>query len=543
MTQAIAAIAPPTLVPAVHAATPTVFVDAVPEPALQVLRFTASLPMDARRAVLAIDPASSLSVDSLRGTPITLATPHALSDGETRWDVLLSGQAQSDARLRAARTDDRTLALNDRLAGLLGDPADTLGLDPANADTLGDWFRRLAARCDAEPVVACDPAELWRTINAKPGVSSTLAGLLASALDAAGLALHQSLMLERDRVRRTLCITPARVGRRVALPWPDNTGRGGMVLKADRDAEQTPPRRWVALGGRPAVEDTFALVPGWDPALAGQPDADYARLTSSDYSRYGSVFRAWVLNEDGAFTAEPFDQGPPFDAGALFDAPASIDGPLRLGGCLAADASGLSIAPVVESSTDSGASWSAYPGRAEVMQDRAGVLLADDTLPSAVLAAAKAGTLRLRVTASLTAPDRIERQRWDGNPFAGVGPTRTVRLGDRYRWRRVMPSSIHADAIDTGQLSADVADDRAALGESLRELINRSPGASVSATVQLAGAWTALRVGDTVADPVEPGRSIDATPTAFDPRAARVHQIQIDFGVANNTPRTRLRFD
>ncbi|MFN3167522.1 MAG: hypothetical protein ACE37H_10710 [Phycisphaeraceae bacterium] len=543
MNPAVAAIARSNISTALQATTPTVFIDGVPEPALQLLRYEASLPADTRHAVLAIEPSSPVSHASLAHQAVTIAVPHALSDGGSRWEVLLSGVVSGAGESRAVASDEQTLIIQDRLSALFEQPTHTLGLDPAKQPTLADALQRTGAQIGAEVVFACPLGDVESPVEPGTTGSQTLAGLIVSVLDASGLRLQQSIALERNGVRRTLCVVPERAGRRIALPWPDVQGRGAMVRSARGDNLPAPPSRWAALGGRPMIEDTFVLVPGWDPALTGQPDADYGRLTSSDFSRYGSVYRAWLLNEDGAFTGPPFDHGPAFDVGALFDAPGSIAQPLRLGDCLTRDASGLSIAPVIESSTDSGANWSAYPGLAGAMQDRVGVRLTDDTLPGAILTAAKAGTLRLRVTASLTAPDRIERQRWDGNPFAGVGPTRTVRFGDRFGWRRVMPTSIHADAIDAGQLSADVVDDRAALGEALLKTIARSPGASASATVELAGAWTAVRVGDMVADPLEPGRSIDGTPKAFDPRAARVHHLQIDFGVADHTPRTRLRLD
>ena len=291
------------------------------------------------------------------------------------------------------------------------------------------------------------------------------------------------------------------------------------------------------------VEDTFVLQPGWDPGLQGRPDGDYGRLTSSDFSLYGSVYRAWVLNEDGAYSEAPFRLGEAYDVGTLFDQPGSIGSPLRLQPCLTSNAAGRQLPPIIESSIDSGTTWSAYPGQAEVMNDRVGVQLIDDTLPSSILAAAKAGTLRLRVTGSLIGPDPIQAALWDGNPFAGPGPTRVLDYSDRYAWRRVAVSSIHAGAIENGALQADAIDDRMAMRAELQAQIADQPGPEVASRLELVGAWTALRAGDRVRDALGRGVAIDGHPSSFATRDARIQRIDFTFGVSNTTPRTRIRLD
>lgn len=543
MSTAIAAVNPMPPSAFVEATVPMVLIDGAVEPALQVQHWSASLENDRRSATLLWTDADTRAIDRLRGRTVTLAVPHALTDGEMRWQVFASGVLSRHEDDESVGTDRSILIMTDRLAAMLDEPADMLGNWPTDGLTLEAMLNRLAMLLSAEFVALCDPALLEAEIAADADRRVTMGQLLSSVLTSAGLRLSQSLNLERDQVRRTLHVLPDRAGRVIALPWPDGEGRSGAVIKIDASADQQPPRAWIAQGDRPIVEDTFALVQGWDPALTGQPDSDYDRLTSSDFSRFGSVYRAWVLNEDGAFTDTPFNQGDAFDVGALFDAPATITTALRLGNCLARDASGRAIPPVIESSLDSGASWSAYPGLAEVMTDRAGVLLVDDALPVAILSAAKAGTLRMRVTATLTSPAPIQAMRWDGNPFVGPGPTRVVRFGDRFGWRRVAPGSIHAGAIAAGDLTADTTDDRVDLRTALQDEIARSPGPAVDARVVLAGAWTAIRVGDRVRAVLGPDTAIDGTPAAFAKRLARVREMRVDFGVSNNTPRTRLYFD
>lgn len=543
MNQAIAAIAPSIPHPAFEAATPLVLIDGVPRPDLHVREFVAELPVDHRSATVSSVKADPDTFAFVRGATVTIADPHQLSDGEVRWRVLVSGSMHAVDQDLSAGTDRQQWIVVDDLASSLGESFDTLGALPDAGLTLDNLLDRLRIQLQCAFVPACDPALLESPVPLPADPATTLSDVLVPALESIGCRLDQSVELEMGRIRRTLVLLPRRAGRRIALPWPDSEGLGGAVNKVDASAQQDPPCAWVATGDRPVVEDTFMLVKGWDPSLTGQPDADYGRLTSSDFSRFGSVYRAWVLNEDGAFSGPPFDQGEAYDAGALFGDPATITTPLRLGYCLARDASGRAIRPVIESSTDSGMTWSVYPGQAEVMRDRAGVLLVDDVLPSAILAAAKADTLRLRVIASLTGPDPIREQRWDGNPFAGPGPTRLIPFGNRFGWRRIAPTSIHADEITAGVLTADTTDDRAAMRTALQLRIADSPGQQVKATVDLAGAWTAISVGDLVSEVLEPGRGIDGTPTVFGGRDARVRRIDIDFGVSKNAPRTRLYLD
>ncbi|MEM6257274.1 MAG: hypothetical protein AAGI37_03050 [Planctomycetota bacterium] len=543
MNQAIAAVGStrPTTTP--EATTPVVFVNGTPDPDLAVVSLRLEGPLDTRRATLHL--AKRLADDRAAppGAEVTIAVPHALSDGASRWQVLLSGRASDRAGDQLSGAERDAWVVPDRLAALLDEPLQRLLPRPAEDLLLGPVLDRIASWLGAETVFACDAHLLAERIDATSPQTRSIASLLGPVLSDLGLAVGQSLTLEGARVRRTLTVLPARSGRRVVLPWPDDEGRGGSVLSVTAGRQARPPRVWVARGGRPVVEDTFTLQPGWDPSLQGRPDSDYARLTSSDFGLYGPVYRAWVLNEDGAYNGAPFNLGQAFDAGALFDQPGTLRSPLRFGACLARDSAGRRLPPIIESSTDSGAAWSACPGRVEVMRDRAGVLLNDDELPSAVLSAAKAGTLRLRVTASLTSPDAIEARRWDGNPFAGPAPTRTVDLGGRYAWRAVAATSIHRDAVEAGTLSADTTDDRRALRAKLQAMIAQQPGPAVSARLGLAGAWTALRPGDRVGAALGRGVALDGSPAGFATRDARIQQIDLAFGVFNHAPRTTLRLD
>ena len=543
MTNALAAIGPTHRSQAVEANLPVVFCNGVPEPEWSVVSATLESPLDFRQAVMHLNnPRYSRRADFL-GDEITVALPHALSDGEVRWQVLLSGVIAEDDREQSARRERDERLVQDRFSMILEEPAALLGPWPDDGFTLKEVLARLSARIDAELVIACDAELVATQVRSPSPQSNTIRSILLSAFASSGLALEQSLEFVRQQVCRAITVLPQRQGRRVSLPWPNSNGRGGSVVSVVVDRDPRPPRAWVARGGRPVVEDTFVLHPGWVPSLQGQPDSDYGRLTSSDFTRFGSVYRSYVLNEDGAYSEAPFDVGSAFDVGALFNQPGTIQSPLRFGSCLTVNASGRRLGPVVESSTDSGATWSAYPGQATVMNDRAGVELIDDVLPSSILSAAKAGTLRIRVTASLTSPNRIKEHRWDGNPFAGPAPTRVLDYSEQFAWAYVAPTSIHRNAIEAGSLKAEAIDQRPALRQALQTHIAELPGPDASVVLELAGAWSAFRPGDRVAEAIGRGVAIDGQPASFASRDAHIQRIDLSFGVFNDSPRTRLRMD
>lgn len=543
MTQAISAIGPSIREQSVEPTIPLVFVNGSPDPDLSVVSASFSAPMDEREVTIHLANRALISSSAHYDAEVVVAVPHALSDGELRWQVLLSGRLVESEAEQSSGKDQSERVVRDRLALLLAEPISLLGPWLTDALTLEVVLNRLGARLDAELVFACEADVLMAPVSSASPETDTIGQRLRPVLSDLGLSLEQTLAFDRQKVRRTLTVLPERTGRRVSLPWPDSQGRGGSVVSVVVDREARPPRVWVAQGDRPVVEDTFVLQRGWDPALQGQPDGDYGRLTSSDFSRFGAVYRDWVLNEDGSYSDAPFDLGARFDVGSLFDQPGTVDEPLRLGACLTLGPAGRRLAPIVESSTDAGLTWSAYPGQVEVMADRAGVQFMDDELPSGILAAAKAGTLRVRVTASLTSPRPIEERRWDGNPFAGPAPTRVIDPGGSFRWRLIGASSIHRQAISDGTLQADTSDDRPALRARLQAHITRQPGPKALVKLDLAGAWTSLRLGDRVRDALGKGIAIDGTPASFATRDARIIRIDFSFGVLNASPRTRLRLD
>jgi hypothetical protein len=244
------------------------------------------------------------------------------------------------------------------------------------------------------------------------------------------------------------------------------------VLQVTAERPEDGAQPWIARAGGKLVESTFNLVHGWDAALEGQADEVYSRGHDS-FTQYANVYRHWVLNEDGRFTAAPFSQGAAFDLGAFFeDAPMSPQ-PRKFLSCLTLDDANRRRAVLVQMSLDSGATWSNYSGGVSVRADRCAIYLDDATLPAAFLAAAKANTAAIRVTATIQSPKPLDVLRWRGNPFAGTLPPQVLDVCDTFASARVDEQSIHAAGLAAGSLSALQSDPRDAMSQWLLSRVQR----------------------------------------------------------------------
>lgn len=513
------------------AALPVVFVDGRPNPALAVVGYEAVGPMDRRTAtVLGPRPA---------GAPqLLVALPYRLVDGEVHWQVLLAGRIagqETKALSGLARSGftvvDAWSAQLDR--DLSADERDAYTDASSLAEVLGALRLALPGLGTAEVPVWLQDERL----ALRPHDRVSPGALLSAVCERFALRCRTDLERTASGHRRVTRLLPDAVGRPIPLPWP--RGGVGRVLAVAGQADADLARLQIATGSRPRLEDTFTLTPGWDATLQGQPDADYHPETSTDFSRYARVYRGWVLNEDAAFP------GPVYDANAALQLPGNAaPPPLALTDCLTTDATGQRLPPVIEYSTDAGASWQRYAGAIELMPDRAGVIITEPQLASGWIDAGEVGDLRLRVTATLVGDRPIRAQRLRGNPFLGEPRQDAFALGEAYRFDRVAPGSLHAAAIASGALFAEQRDDRAALGRVLlTDGDHRDPPAlpaTPTHTADLFGAWPAWRVGDRVLDPLAEGVGIDATPVLLGGRPGRVMRVRVRFASSGKVPETRL---
>ncbi|MEM9883138.1 MAG: hypothetical protein AAF800_09505 [Planctomycetota bacterium] len=529
----------------------------------------AESPLDCRVFTLA---AASDACAPPAGSHVELLLPRRLAGGEVRWQVLGAGRLErrditrgpGESAVRYRVTDTWAAQLERSVARVWGWLDATLLPLPAGGSLrVGDDANRSAGLHDVagQRVHVLQPGgEPWllgealASFSAFYGLNLRLpAGLavwdqplregvslqrsaesvLRSWCETYGLVVQQTRRRVGGRVVAWRSLRPATRGRLISLPRAAMRGGDEAVRRVASRVTDRRPRRWVALGGRPIVESTFVLHPGWDPTLEGEPDDAYDRGASGDFSRYANVYRRWVLNEDGR------DRGPTFDLAALFaDVVGAAPTAASFGRCLTRDDAGQRLGPVVEVSYDGGATWSTADGLWALLEDRAGVYFDASALGSAFLAAAKAGAARVRVTATLTALRPIEAGHWRGNLFDEPGPPRTLDASALFAFRRVDPQSIHHAGLAAGQRDADERDDRDAMARWLVARIDEAGpgvGGSAAAELKLSGARPELRAGDRLSEVAAAGRDAAATPISLTELKATVAAVRCDFEPISST--------
>lgn len=541
------------------------WLDGVPAPEVSVVAFEETAPLGRRRVTLR--PPEGMPCPTAAWA--LAAEPMCFDDGSVRWRPLAAGRlAAIEHRDRAGRATrawrlvdawadrlDRSLAPAWSLDGstLVRGGVEGLRVGADANRSAGRWsiagnFVYVPTTAPGEPWRVGDvlgflaaatgwslrssavaPHRLHAALTDPLALDRPLGRILEAMLRPHGLGLMCELRMRGAKARHALTLVDPDATPRQRLP---RDGAGSAVVQYERRWATPAATRWIARGGRHAVEATFALVPGWDRTLESAADSAYARGQSSDFARYRDVFRRWVLNEDGAFTGSPYDAGPAYDTAALFGRSDVPRRPLRFGPTLSLDAAGAPMPPVVETRWDGAAAWAPAAGRVVVLDDRAGVYFDDDALDAAYLAAAKAGTLEVRVTATLTDPYPLEAERWDGNPFAGAAATRSLDAGEAFTHRRVDPSSVLH-----GQGETHATDDRAALATWLDEAIRRRPEADDTTTLELSGRHTTnLRALDGVLLDPDLG---DLADHRGPPRQARVTRVRRVLAGDRN-PRTTI---
>jgi hypothetical protein len=316
---------------------------------------------------------------------------------------------------------------------------------------------------------------------------------------------------------RVVCA--AGCGRIAALPRRAGSGAASQSLHSHTSAPSGA-QHWVAQAPGRVVEFTAELVAGWDASLQGELDATYDKNASVAFALVRDVFRLWALNEDSHFCAPPFDRGPAFDLSLLF-AQRIEPQRLQLENCLTLDPSGQRVEPIVEVSVDHGSTWSRYAGTVTIRTDRAAVYLDDATLTPEWIDAVRTNAARVRVTASMRCPVPVTVDRWTGNPFAGSAPEVVLQTAGVFESARVDDSSIHCTAIRSGALLAVESDPTPAMqrwldtrvigaGTSSSSLQRAASATRESTSIRLTGALPWLRIGDRIALPDEPGKTLAA---------------------------------
>jgi hypothetical protein len=569
---------------------PLVLVDGYPESRLTVQYATFEAPLDRRRCLLISDWGVARSTRRRwQQARLTVVLPHRLVGDQQQAAVLSAGQLIEAEDNRSAGQQQRRFNLRDDWDITLARALDTIPwvddggrliAQPDGSFELGIRANRSTQRAAVggawvhvfqQNGAPWTVATALETLSAVGGLQLALHGLprasaqaplqarldlnapagdiLQGLLEAYGLIVQRETRWAGGQMLSRHAVRPLTRGRSVPVRWADADPPLSDVIGMDRESPRDAAQSWIAQGEGWLMESTFELVGGWDPAREGQSDSEYGRATSSDFSRFGNVYRQWVLNEDGTFTPPPFNRGEPFDLTGFFEAEAVRPTPLRFRNCVTLDEAANRQPPIVEVSTDGGASWARYSGEAVIATTRAAVYLNDATLPVDFLAAAQDGQAKVRVTASLRSPQPIAERRWRGNPFAGQRPARVFDVSESFHFQRVKEASIHRAAIDVGTLTAAEIDDRQALQRWLVDRMQQADAAALAgrgrATLRLAGAWPMLRPGDQMQEAGGADERLDDRSQRTTEAGALVQSLTVHFPVAHGqgpTTTLQLRF-
>lgn len=551
---------------------PVVLIDGVPEPRLAVERYSVKGPLSIGSAVLLIDLPEGASgvLERWLCSQVLIALPVRLSDGGASWPILMRGVLERVDAGEAAGSRERLLVLFDDWEDLLSRPADTIWWRNPNGSlvkrvsgllAIGSNANRSAQTYAINGIQAhviqpgsglsWSVADALQTLSALSGLGLALRGLpreianaqlmkavdltkplkpaLEGILEDYGLVIQRDLSRDGGAVTERRAVRPYATGRPIRIVWADGTQSIGDVLSVGSDQPAKAAQQWVARAGGWKVESSFVLVGGWDPALEGLADDEYDKQKSSDFATHADVYRRWVLNEDGLFSGAPYNRGPAFDLTGFFGNGAVDPQPITFESNVTLTDDGTPVKPIVQISTNSGAGWSIFAGAKEMLHGRAGVYLDPTALPTAFLAAAKSGTARVRVTASLISPVPIEIKRWHGNALVGTRPAKRLDVSALFSFRRVDPQSIHYAGIHSGLFTADVADHA---NRMLRWLIDKMAGlrayapSNGRASLQIAGTLPTLRPGDRLFDAGGPGLAADGRSQATSSVGATVLSFQ-----------------
>ncbi len=309
------------------------------------------------------------------------------------------------------------------------------------ADILG-YLLAAHVPADVEASVPMEVASLAAAIH-PPRLSLTgltVCEALARVCSVAGLAIHGPCILEAGRCRRGMAFYhPGRTGRRRSVRLQrrgaDLDGRQTNLWKGRISIGRRAARRAILILGAPKTyESTFELQPCWDPTLATYDYRDFVRGEAADWLAVADVYRKWALNEAGQYTGEPHELDA-FDFATINGDDFLVSRPRRFGPCLSRGRGGETLGVVVEVSHDSGSSWLRHGGAVRTSREECAIYLADDALGADYFQAALAGTVRMRVTASVEADQRLSVM------VAGDGGVEVVEF-PAGRWAKVHEGSV-----------------------------------------------------------------------------------------------------
>jgi hypothetical protein len=221
--------------------------------------------------------------------------------------------------------------------------------------------------------------------------------------------------------------------------------------------------KFLVQGDYKIYEATFELVKAWDPALEENDYDRYSPLTNENFNQVRDVWRKWCLNEAGDYSASPYNQGAAFDFSKIFENGSYVRKKRRFLPTLTCGEDGSSIGYYLEISYTGGTCWWPYMGSFKVLLDQCGVWLSAEQLDTDMWFAILKGLLKFRITASVSADERINFAAADGPVDSTIEVVdKVVTLPRRFKCQKVSPYSIFVND------SANQKDDTASIVEYAR---------------------------------------------------------------------------
>jgi hypothetical protein len=240
------------------------------------------------------------------------------------------------------------------------------------------------------------------------------------------------------------------------------------IWKSDSEKVTPVTSRYVGLGDNKVYEATFELVKAWSPADESSDYDEFSPSTNPDFYKVKDVWRKWCLNEAGDYTGEPYEQGEAFDFTFIFETENYVHKRRRFWPAISCDTMGKSLGYFLEVSYDSGSTWEQYEWALNNLTDECGIWLSSDKLDETLWNALLSGTVRMRITASVSSDEKLSCCIVDG-PVGGTTPVieQIIDAGSSFKFRKVTDKSIFAGNDSIGK--ADERNDLAQLNQFIRQ--------------------------------------------------------------------------
>ncbi|HAL45739.1 MAG: hypothetical protein A2Y12_10795 [Planctomycetes bacterium GWF2_42_9] len=220
------------------------------------------------------------------------------------------------------------------------------------------------------------------------------------------------------------------------------------IAEVSRKKNKVVTNQYIVQGDYKIFEATFNLVKGWNPALEANDYDRYSPNTNENFNDVRDVYRKWVLNEAGGYSASPYNQGSVFDFAKIFESEKYIRRKRRFLPSLTCGADGGSIGYYLEVSYTNGSKWWPYMNSFKVLLDQCGIWLSAEQLDTDLWYAIVKGVLKVRITASVVSDERINYTGADGAIGSIIEVVdKIVTLPKRFKYQKVSAQSAFAGGI------------------------------------------------------------------------------------------------